>query len=54
MFDLCAEGRLLIVVLPPDEKEAEYIRNNNRPSYAHCQRMNKLAEEIASQEFRPI
>lgn len=54
MFDLCAEGRLLIVRIPPNEQEAEYIRDNDRPCYAHCQRMNDIAKEIAVNEFRPI
>ncbi|MDE6296484.1 MAG: hypothetical protein K2L89_01445, partial [Muribaculaceae bacterium] len=42
MFDLCAEGRLLIVVIPPDEKAVEYIRANNKPPYTFCQRMNQI------------
>lgn len=54
MFDLCAEGRLLIIFIPPDEKEAAYIRENGCPSYSHCQRMNSIAEEIAEKEFRPL
>ena len=54
MFDLCAEGRLLIIRIPPNEQEAEYIRDNDRPCYAHCQRMNDIAKEIAENEFRPI
>lgn len=54
MFDLCAEGRLLIVCIPPDDKENEYLRDKGRPSYSHCQRMNSIAKEIAEKEFRPI
>ena len=54
MFDFCAEGRLLIIFIPPDEKEAAYIRENGCPSYSHCQRMNSIAEQIAENEFRPL
>lgn len=54
MFDLCAEGRLLIIFIPPDEKEAAYIRENGCPSYSNCQRMNSIAKEIADNEFRPL
>lgn len=54
MFDFCAEGRLLIVCIPPDDKENEYIRDKGCPSYSHCQRMNSIAKEIAENEFRPL
>ncbi|MDE7413392.1 MAG: hypothetical protein K2N05_06345 [Muribaculaceae bacterium] len=54
MFDLCAEGRLLIIYIPPDEKEAEYIRNNACPSYSHCQRMNSIAKEIAEIDYQHL
>lgn len=54
MFDLCAEGRLLIVYVPPNEKETAYIQENGCPSYLHCQRMNSIAKEIAEIEFMAI
>ena len=54
MFDLCAEGRLLIVYIPPNEKEAEYIKEKGSPSYSNCQRMNSIAKQIAETEFKPI
>ena len=54
MFDLCAEGRLLIVSLPGDEKEKEYLRDNGSPSYSHCQKMNNLAVLLSEQEFFPL
>ena len=53
MFDLCSEGRLLIIFIPPNEKEAAYIRENGCPSYSNCQRMNSIAKEIAEKEFQP-
>ena len=54
MFDLCSEGRLLIIFIPPDEKEAAYIRDKGCPSYSNCQRMNSIAEQIAEKEFLPL
>lgn len=54
MFELCAEGRLLIISLPGDEKEQEYLRANNSPCYAHCQKMNDLAAAIADQDYSPL
>ncbi|MDE6298801.1 MAG: hypothetical protein K2M10_04050 [Muribaculaceae bacterium] len=38
-FDICGEGRLLVISMPPGESGL---------SRAHCERMNKLAEFIAS------
>lgn len=54
MFDLCAEGRLLIIFIPPDEKEAEHIREKGSPSYSHCRKMNSIAKEIADLEYHPL
>lgn len=54
MFDLCAEGRLLIVAMPGDEKDQEYLRANNSPCYSHCAKMNNLAIAIATQDFQPL
>lgn len=53
MFDLCAKGRLLLVSLPGNEKEEEYLSDNASPCYSHCQKMNNLAVAIANQEFFP-
>lgn len=52
LFELCSQGRLLIVSVPPDEKAREYIRANGHPPYSFCQRMNALAAEIAAHPFR--
>ncbi|MDE6867254.1 MAG: hypothetical protein K2J23_07650, partial [Muribaculaceae bacterium] len=54
MFDLCAEGRLLIIFIPPDEKEAEHIREKGSPSYSHCRKMNSIAKEIADLDYHPL
>lgn len=49
MFEVCAEGRLLEIYVPPaDERESEYLRANKKPARSVCERMNALAERIAA------
>lgn len=54
LFDLCAEGRLLIVHIPQSEKSMEYIKENGKPPYAACQKMNAVAVEIATGLYEPV
>lgn len=59
LFELCSEGRLMIVSFPIDFSEQECIRNHGSPSYTTCQKMNELALKISNNEFvlsydRPI
>lgn len=54
LFELCSEGRLLIISFPTDSSEQEHIRNNGVPPRALCEKMNDLALEIANRKFHPI
>lgn len=54
LFDLCAEGRLLIVSMPLEEKEQDYLDRTGKPSYYTCSRMNALALEIANEDFSVV
>lgn len=54
LFELCSEGRLLIISFPPDNSEQEYIRNKGVPPRALCEKMNDLALEITIRKFHPI
>ncbi|MBD5418940.1 MAG: hypothetical protein HDR48_02755 [Bacteroides sp.] len=49
LFDLCGEGRLLLVNIQPTEKD---LNSEGKPSYSFCQKMNGIAERIAAGKFR--
>lgn len=52
MFDLCGEGRIIIVSAPP---LPEYKNlPENIAMRQQCVRMNEISAEIASGQFRPI
>ena len=54
LFELCSEGRLLIISYPTNLQEEEYIRNKGVPSRALCEKMNDFALEISTCQFHPI
>lgn len=54
LFNICAEGRLMIVSMPLTPKEQEYLDRTGKPSYYTCSRMNLLAQEIATEDFSVI
>lgn len=54
MFEACSEGRLLIVSVPALNEEHLYLDQHKRPSYNHCQRMNKIAVSIAQDPYLPL
>ncbi|MDE6342680.1 MAG: hypothetical protein K2K93_10200 [Muribaculaceae bacterium] len=54
LFELCSEGRLLMISLPPVPSEQEYIRNKGVPPRSLCEKMNDLALEICTHKFHPI
>ena len=54
LFELCSEGRLLIISYPTNPQEKEYIRNHGVPSKALCERMNDCALDISTRQFHPI
>lgn len=54
MFDLCAEGRLLIVSIDLGPEEDEYLKQKGKPSAFTCRRMNDLALEIATRDFHVL
>ena len=54
LFELCSEGRVLIISYPTNIQEEEYIRNKGVPSRTLCEKMNDFALEIATRQFHPI
>lgn len=54
LFDLCAEGRLLIISYPTTIYEQEYIRDKGVPSRALCRKMNDFAYDITTGLFYPL
>lgn len=48
LFDMCAEGRLLVVSVPPEGTAGD------KPSRAHCLHMNAVAAEIAAGNYRGL
>lgn len=54
LFELCSEGRVLLISYPTNLSEQEYIRNKGVPSRALCEKMNDLALEISTHRFFPV
>ncbi len=54
LFEICSEGRLLLISYPTNLTEQEYIRKKGVPSRALCEKMNDLALEISTHKFFPI
>lgn len=54
LFELCSEGRLLIISYPTNPYEQEYIRSKGVPSRALCKKMNDFALEITTRQFQPL
>ncbi|MDE5585329.1 MAG: hypothetical protein K2I92_03190 [Muribaculaceae bacterium] len=54
LFELCSEGRLLIISYPTTLQEKEYIRNNGVPPRGLCEKMNDFALDISSRQFHPL
>ncbi len=54
LFELCSEGRLLLVSYPTTLAEQKHIRNKGVPSRELCNKMNDLALKISTQKFFPI
>ncbi len=54
LFELCSEGRLLIISYSASMQEEEYIKNNKVPPRSLCEKMNDFALEISTRQFHPI
>ena len=54
LYDICSEGRLLIVSVSSDETPNGLLKSSQSLTRSACLQLNSVADRIASGSFRPL